>query len=205
MATRGMVRPGALRGARSGDGGRAAGLRTPPRPAPLACLSRRVEPPARRPLARAPACEAGVGRGLDRGCVRNGVADMLVAFAPLLCERRARVTPTRTRVGLAETLRWVSDDLFPEAERIVLVCDNPDTHPVGVALRGLPAGGGRAAGLPPRGPSHAQAREPAGHGGDRGRLPRAVRPSGMRREFRRDGRLTAAWEVDRNARARTAG
>ena len=92
---------------------------------------------------------------MDCGCVRNGVADMLVAFALLLCEHRARVTPTRTRVGLAETLRWVSDDLFPEAERIVLVCDNPDTHPVGVALRGVPAGGGRAAGLPPRGPSHA--------------------------------------------------
>lgn len=42
---------------------------------------------------------------MDRGCVRNGVADMLVAFAPLLCERRARVTLTRTRAGLAETLR----------------------------------------------------------------------------------------------------
>ena len=97
----------------------------------------------------------GSVEGWDCGCVRNGVADMLVAFALLLCERRARVTPTRTRVGLAETLRWVSDDLFPEAERIVLVCDNPDTHPVGVALRGVPAGGGRAAGLPPRGPSHA--------------------------------------------------
>lgn len=89
------------------------------------------------------------------GYVRNGVADVFMCFAPLLCERRARVTLTRTRAGLAETLGWVSDDLFPEAERIVLVCDNPDTHPVGVALRGVPAGGGRAAGLPPRGPSHA--------------------------------------------------
>ena len=171
---------------------------------PVVCLdesSRQLVAHSREPLPARP----GEPERWDYEYVRNGVADMLVAFAPLLCERRARVTPTRTRVGLAETLRWVSDDLFPEAERIVLVCDNPDTHPVGVALRGLPAGGGRAAGLPPRGPSHAQAREPAGHGGDRGRLPRAVRPSGMRREFRRDGRLTAAWEVDRNARARTAG
>ena len=137
--------------------------------------------------------------------MRNGVADMLVAFAPLLCERRARVTPTRTRVGLAETLRWVSDDLFPEAERIVLVCDNPDTHPVGVALRGLPAGGGRAAGsrfearYTPRHGSWLDMAEieigcPVRHG-----LPACVG------SFDEMGRLTAAWEVDRNARARTAG
>ena len=94
---------------------------------------------------------------MDRRCVRNGVADMLVAFAPLLCERRARVTPTRTRVGLAETLRWVSDDLFPEAG------DRPGLGQLehascGVALRDVPAKEGRAAGLPPRGPSHTQAR-----------------------------------------------
>ena len=62
MATRGMVRPGALRGARSGDGGRAAGLRAPSRPAPPARLPRRVEPPARRPRARGAARQTGVGR-----------------------------------------------------------------------------------------------------------------------------------------------
>ena len=80
---------------------------------------------------------------------------MLVAFAPLECGRHARPAGTRTRAGLAETLRWVPDNLFPEAEGIVLVWDNLNTYPVGVALRGVPAGGGRAAGLPPRGPSHA--------------------------------------------------
>ena len=63
----------------------------------------------------------GSVEGWDCGCVRNGVADVLVAFAPLLCERHARAAPTRAGRDLAETLRWVSDDLFPEAERIVLV------------------------------------------------------------------------------------
>ena len=55
--------------------------------------------------------------------------------------------------GEAETLRWVSDDLFPEAGD----CPGPgrpEHAPRGVALRDVPVGGGRAAGLPPRGPSH---------------------------------------------------
>ena len=57
----------------------------------------------------------------------------------------------------------------------------------GVPLRGVPAGGGRAVGLPLRGLSHAQARELAGHGGDWGRLPRASWPSRPRRRHRRGG------------------
>ena len=180
MRARGVPQP------RRGDGGRARRVRAPAPARPVMCSgggSRQLVAHSRGPLPARP----GSVEGWDRGCVRNGVADMLVAFAPLECGRHVRPAGTRTRVGLAETLRWVSDDLFPEAERIVLVCDNPDTHPVGVALRGAPAGGGRAAGLPPRGPSHAQARELVGHGGDRGRLPRAARPSGARQEFRRDG------------------
>ena len=153
---------------------------------PVVCLdesSRQLVAHSREPLPARP----GEPERWDYEYVRNGVADVFMAFAPLLCERHARLTRTRTRVDLAETLRWVSDDLYPQAERIVLVWDNLNTYPVGVALRGVPAGGGRAAALPPQGPSHAQARELAGHGGDRGRLPRAARPSGARREFRRDG------------------
>ena len=72
--------------------------------------------------------------------------------------RKARSGSGNARTGgKAETLRWVSDDLFPEAGGIVLVRDDPSA-PRRVTLRGVPAKGGRAAGLPPRGPSHAQAR-----------------------------------------------
>ena len=137
--------------------------------------------------------------------MRNGVVDMLVAFAPLLCERRARVTPTRTRVGLAETLRWVSDDLFPEAERIVLVWDNLNTHSMGSLYEAFPPGEAERlasrfeARYTPRHGSWLDMAEieigcPVRHG-----LPACVG------SFDEMGRLTAAWEVDRNARARTAG
>lgn len=114
-------------------------------------------------------------------------ADMLVAFAPLLCERRARVTPTRTRAGLAETLRWVSDNLFLEVEGIVLVCDNPSTHLVGSPCEAsLPGEAGRLVSRPEAHHTPKHGSWPA-HGGDRGRSSCAARPSGARRELRRDG------------------
>ena len=87
---------------------------------PPACpgeSSRQLVAHAREALPARP----GSAERWDHGYVRNGVADVLVALAPLECERHARLTRTRTRVGLAETLRWVSDDLFPGAEGIVLV------------------------------------------------------------------------------------
>ena len=135
--------------------------------------------------------------------MRNGVADMLVAFAPLLCERRARVTPTRTRVDLAETLRWVSDDLFPGAEGIVLVWDNPDTHSMGSPCEAFPPGEAE------RLASRFEARYTPKHGSwldmaetGVGCLMRHGLPARVG-SFDEMGRLTAAWEADRNARART--
>ena len=139
----------------------------------------------------------------DHGYVRNGVADVLVAFAPLECERHARLTRTRTRVGLAETLRWVSDDLFPGAEGIVLVWDDPDTHSMGSPCEAFPPGEAE------RLASRPEARHTPRHGSwldmaetGVGCLMRHGLPArvGSLDEM---GRLTAAWEADRNARART--
>ena len=97
---------------------------------PLVCLdesSRQLVAHSREPLPPRP----GDPERWDYEYVRNGVADVFVCFAPLLCERHARVTRTRTRVDLAETLRWVSDELYPQAETIVLVWDNLNTHSMG--------------------------------------------------------------------------
>ena len=86
MRVRGVPRP------RSGDGGRGR----PPGPArPVVCLgggSRQLVAHSRGPLPARP----GEPERRDHGYVRNGVADMLVAFALLLCERHARAAPTRT-------------------------------------------------------------------------------------------------------------
>ena len=135
--------------------------------------------------------------------MRNGVADVLVAFAPLGCERHARLARTRARVDLAETLRWVSDDLFPGAEGIVLVWDDPDTHSMGSPCEAFPPGEAE------RLASRFEARHTPRHGSWPGMaetgvgcLMRHGLPARVG-SFDEMGRLTAAWEADRNARART--
>ena len=64
---------------------------------------------------------------------RAGVANIFMVFTPLLGQRWTRVTKRRTRRDWAYLIRDVVDGVFPDAERIVLVVDNLNTH-VGGAL-----------------------------------------------------------------------
>lgn len=59
---------------------------------------------------------------------RNGTANMFMAVEPLVGKRRVRVTDRRTHQDFAEFLRCLSDEDCPEAEVIVLVTDNLNTH-----------------------------------------------------------------------------
>lgn len=187
--------------AATGDVLRACGRPRDPRHPP-ACpgeSSRQLVAHAREALPARP----GSAERWDHGYVRNGVADVLVALAPLECERHARLTRTRTRVDLAETLRWVSDDLLPEAEGIVLVRDNPSTHSMGPPCEAFPPGEAE------RLASRLEVHHAPKHGSrpgmaeiEIGCLMRHGLPARVG-SLDETGRLTAAWEADRNARART--
>ena len=59
---------------------------------------------------------------------RHGVANLFMAIEPLRGWRKVRVTEQRTRRDFAEQLRLLSDEDYPQAERIVLVVDNLNTH-----------------------------------------------------------------------------
>jgi hypothetical protein len=59
---------------------------------------------------------------------RNGVANIFMLFAPLEGWRHAEVTERRTAIDYAKILRELSDIHFPNAEKIVLVQDNLNTH-----------------------------------------------------------------------------
>jgi hypothetical protein len=59
---------------------------------------------------------------------RGGVANLFMAFEPLAGRRHVEATERKTAVDFARFLRVVSDELYPDAERIVLVCDNLNTH-----------------------------------------------------------------------------
>lgn len=62
---------------------------------------------------------------------REGVANLFMISEPLLGWRHVEVTERRTAVDFAEVLRWVAEDLHPEATKVVLVTDNPNVHDPG--------------------------------------------------------------------------
>lgn len=59
---------------------------------------------------------------------RHGVCNLFLAFEPLRGWRKVRVTDRRTKQDFAEQLRVLADEEYPEAETIVLVVDNLNTH-----------------------------------------------------------------------------
>jgi transposase len=59
---------------------------------------------------------------------RNGIANIFMAVEPLIGKRKTFVTDQRTKQDFAELLRFLSDDEHPDAEKIVLVTDNLNTH-----------------------------------------------------------------------------
>jgi len=59
---------------------------------------------------------------------RNSTANMFMTVEPLVGKRRVRVTDRRTKQDFAELLRCLSDDDYPEADILVLVTDNLNTH-----------------------------------------------------------------------------
>jgi len=59
---------------------------------------------------------------------RQGVANPFVFFEPFRGQRHVIETDTRTRLGWVETLRELSYEIHPEAEKINVLLDNLNTH-----------------------------------------------------------------------------
>ena len=94
---------------------------------PLVCLdecSKQLVRETRTPLPAKP----GQTERYDAEYERNGVASIFCAVAPHLGWRHVEERARRTRIDYAEVLRTLADDYFPQAERIVLVQDNLNTH-----------------------------------------------------------------------------
>jgi len=64
----------------------------------------------------------------DYEYVRKGVANVFMIFEPLAGQREAEVTDRRTKKDWAMCVRRIADEMYPEAEKIVLVEDNLNTH-----------------------------------------------------------------------------
>ncbi len=59
---------------------------------------------------------------------RNGVANLFMIFEPLIGKRHVKVTQRRTKIDWAYCVREMVDQIYPDAEQIVLVMDNLNTH-----------------------------------------------------------------------------
>lgn len=64
----------------------------------------------------------------DNEYVRNGTANLFLAFAPLEGQRVVKVTDQRRRSDFAHFVRDLLDGPYAQAERIVLVMDQLNTH-----------------------------------------------------------------------------
>jgi hypothetical protein len=94
---------------------------------PLVCrdeISTQVIGEVRSPLPPAP----GQPARDDAEDTRKGVCNLFRFFEPLRGDRTVRVTERRTEVDWAHAIKHVVDVQYPEAEAIVLVMDQLNTH-----------------------------------------------------------------------------
>jgi hypothetical protein len=90
-------------------------------------LSKQLVGEVRDPLPARP----GEAAKYDSEYVRNGTANLFVAFEPLGGWRHLEVTDARTRADFAAFVKSLVDGRYRDAEKVVLVMDNLNTHTVG--------------------------------------------------------------------------
>ena len=72
--------------------------------------------------------QQGQPQRVDYEYKREGVADLFMFFEPLAGKRFVKVTDQRTRKDWAHAMQELSDVIYPQAEKIVIVMDNLNTH-----------------------------------------------------------------------------
>jgi hypothetical protein len=105
---------------------------------PVVCMdetSKQLIGETRLPVDAAP----GQPRRVDYEYERKGVADLFMFFEPLRGWRRVWIAPQRRKVEWAWCVKQLLDEHYPQAERLVLVCDNLNTHTGGALYEAFPA------------------------------------------------------------------
>jgi hypothetical protein len=94
---------------------------------PLVCMDETPKQLVAESRLAVPAAPGRVARH-DYEYVRNGVANVFLFYEPLAGRRQVKVTERRTRIEWAEGVRELVDHVHPQAEKIVLVMDQLNTH-----------------------------------------------------------------------------
>lgn len=79
---------------------------------------------AREPLPMRP----GNKQKIDSEYVRNGTCSIFAFIEPLGGKHHVSVREHRTATDWAEEIKYLSDVMYPDAEKIILIMDNLNTH-----------------------------------------------------------------------------
>jgi len=96
---------------------------------PVVCLDEASKQLVGETVSSIPA-EPGQPERFDYEYVRNGTANLFMVFEPLGGWRHVEVTQRRTKIDFAEVIRELVDVHYPQADKIVLVMDNLNTHKI---------------------------------------------------------------------------
>ena len=69
---------------------------------------------------------------------RKGTCSIFIFTEPLAGWRNAKALPQRTKIDWAEKIKWLLDEQYPDAEKVVLVMDNLNTHKISSLYEAFP-------------------------------------------------------------------
>ena len=104
---------------------------------PLWCMDEKpyqILDESRNPLPMRPGDTAKI----DSEYVRNGTVSIYCFVQPHTGKILHAVEPTRTAVDWAEKIKYLADEIEPDAKKIVLVMDNLNTHSVASLYKAFP-------------------------------------------------------------------
>lgn len=74
------------------------------------------------------AMRPGDNKKVDTEYIRNGTCSIFTFVEPLAGKHHVSVRKRRTAIDWAEEIRYLADIMYPDAEKIVVIMDNLNTH-----------------------------------------------------------------------------
>ena len=76
------------------------------------------------------ACEPGRSMRYDVEYQRNGTVNNIMFVEPLIGWRKVNIRPRKTQLDWAQEIKELLDVDYPKAQKVILVCDNLNTHKI---------------------------------------------------------------------------
>lgn len=94
---------------------------------PVICMDETNKQQIKETRAPIPA-EPGKSERFDTEYERNGTSNIFISCEPLKGKRKIKVTNQRKKTDWAHFIKELIDEDYPDAEKVVLVMDNLNTH-----------------------------------------------------------------------------